>query len=34
MYLRHITEEEGLVVIAKTWIDSGVWVEPPIAFHH
>lgn len=31
MYLRHITEEEGLVIIAKTQIDSGVRAEllPP-----
>lgn len=28
VYLRHITEEEGLVVVAKTWTDSGVWAEP------
>lgn len=28
MYLRHITEEEGLVMVAKTWPDSGVWAEP------
>lgn len=31
MYLRHITKEEGLVIITKTRIDSGVQAEllPP-----
>lgn len=28
MYLRQITEEEGLVMVTKTWTDSGVWTEP------
>lgn len=28
MYLRHITEEEGLVIIAKMWIDSAFGLSP------